>query len=75
VRPRVLVPLLLALAAALGLVVGAVLPGSPSAPTADSSTPAPSDPTGGATESSSAEPIPTDSSASPAVGEVTGEGG
>ena len=75
-RPRVLVPLLLALAAALGLVVGAVLPGSPSAPTADSSTPAPADPTdGGSPESPSAEPLPTDSSASPAIGEVMGEGG
>ena len=34
--PRVLVPLLLALAAALGLVLGAVLPGTSSAPTAGS---------------------------------------
>ena len=75
-RPRVLVPLLLALAAALGLVVGAVLPGSSSAPTADSSTPAPADPTdGGSPESSSGEPLPTDASASPAIGEVMGEGG
>ena len=75
-RPRVLVPLLLALAAALGLVVGAVLPGAPSAPTADSSTPAPADSTdGGSPESPSAEPLPTDSSASPAIGEVMGEGG
>lgn len=75
-RPRVLVPLLLALAAALGLVVGAVLPGSPSTPTADSSTSASADPSDGSTpESSSAEPLPTDSSASAAIGEVMGEGG
>ena len=46
-RPRVLVPLLLALAAAMGLVVGAVLPGTPSTPTADSSASASADPSDG----------------------------
>jgi hypothetical protein len=76
VRPRVLVPLLLALAAALGLVVGAVLPGAPSTPVADSSTPAPSDSADPATsDSSSAQPIPDGSSQSAVVGDVTGEGG
>ena len=75
-RPRVLVPLLLALAAAMGLVVGAVLPGSPSTPTADSSASASADPSeGGNPESPTAEPLPTDSSAAPVIGEVMGEGG
>ena len=71
-RPRVLVPLLLALAAALGLVLGAVLPGSSSAPTASSSSAAPS-----TTESSSASAEGGTDSASPSaeVGQVMGDGG
>ncbi len=80
---RVLVPLLLALAAALGLVLGAVLPGSSSAPVSGTSsapagssessaaaeaTDAPADPAATSSESAS-----TDSGAG--SGEVTGAGG
>jgi hypothetical protein len=73
VRPRVLVPLLLALAAALGLVVGAVLPSGSPPPTADGSSPSPS-----SSEPSSDEPTDDpngEPSSSASVGDVTGEGG
>lgn len=70
-RPRVVVPLLFAIAAALGLIVGAVLPGSSTAPVAsDTSAPPTEDPTD--------LPEPTDEPsdpASPSIGEVTGAGG
>lgn len=72
-RPRVLVPLLLALAAAVGLIVGAVLPGDGTAPTADGTTPSASasgDPSTSGDATASADP-----SASPAMGEVMGDGG
>ena len=78
-RPRVIVPLLFALAAALGLVVGAVLPGSSSTPVAadGEATPAPSEP-GEVTDPSEpgepSDPATTDAPA-PQVGEVTGAGG
>ena len=75
-RPRVLVPLLLALAAALGLVLGAVLPAATSEPTAggSSATAAPSGSDAAAPDASSSE----SGSASPTsaeVGEVMGDGG
>ena len=75
-RPRVLVPLLLALAAALGLVVGAVLPGAPTTPAADSGSASPG-PTEGGTpgDSSSAGPEPDATTPSAQVGDVMGEGG
>lgn len=64
-------PLLFAIAAALGLIVGAVLPGSSTAPVAsDTSAPPTEDPTD--------LPEPTDEPsdpASPSIGEVTGAGG
>jgi hypothetical protein len=75
VRARVVVPLLFALAAALGLVVGAVLPNSSSTSVAvdDAATPGPGpdgavDPTDASAPSDSATPAPS-------VGEVTGAGG
>lgn len=72
-RPRVLVPLLLALAASLGLVLGAVLPGPSTTPSSSDSTPAPD-------ASSSDQPspeTPTESSSpsAPEVGDVMGDGG
>ncbi len=76
-RPRVLVPLLLALAAALGLVLGAVLPGATSAPAASGSSASPSS----SDASDAPAPDSTDAnaesaSASPTeVGEVMGDGG
>ncbi|MEK9735930.1 MAG: hypothetical protein VW239_01240, partial [Candidatus Nanopelagicales bacterium] len=74
-RARVLVPLLLALAAALGLIVGAVLPSaapvadSPTADSTQSGTTAPVDPTDSATEVTPA-PDGVDT-----VSEVMGDGG
>ena len=74
-RPRVLVPLLLALAAALGLVVGAVLPGGTPTPTADGVTSSPSA-TGEPTASEDSSVQPTDGASSPAaIGDVIGDGG
>jgi hypothetical protein len=70
VRPRVVVPLLFAIAAALGLIVGAVLPGS-STPVASDTSPTPSpEPT----DASDPTDEPTDP-ATPTIGEVTGAGG
>ena len=75
VRPRVLVPLLLALAAALGLVVGVVLPGGTPTPTADGVTSSPSA-TGEPTASEDSSVQPTDGASSPAaIGDVIGDGG
>jgi hypothetical protein len=76
VRPRVLVPLLLALAAALGLVVGAVLPGAPQTPTADSSTESPGSPDPAeSSDSASPEPGPDGATEPAEIGDVMGEGG
>ncbi len=74
-NPRVLVPLLLALAAALGLVLGAILPGSGTAPVAggDAST-APAEP--GSDSTGSDEPTTEPASPeAPQVGDVIGAGG
>lgn len=72
-RPRVYVPLLLALAAVLGLVMGAVLPARTSAPTAGSSSSAPASvspqPTAITSDSASA------SASTSATGGVEGDGG
>ena len=80
---RVLVPLLLALAAALGLVLGAVLPGSSSAPVSGTSSgPAGSSESSGPAEATGApadQSATSSESASPdsgaGSGEVTGAGG
>jgi hypothetical protein len=73
-KPRALVPLLFALAAALGLVLGAILPGSGTAPVAGEETStAPVEP---GTDGATAEPNPDESSpVAPEIGEVTGAGG
>ena len=71
-RARVLVPLLLALSAALGLILGAVLPGSSGAPVDAAATATP-EPT--AAPSEPAEPEPTGSEPGPIEGGVTGAGG
>lgn len=78
-RPRVVVPLLFALAAALGLIVGAVLPGASSAPVASDTTSTPADPADPADPAEPADPNepaeePTEPAA-PAVGDVIGAGG
>jgi hypothetical protein len=73
VRPRVLVPLLLALAAALGLVMGAVLPGAPTTPAADSASESPLAPE--PDESSGSAAVSESPSPSAAVGDVMGDGG
>ena len=75
-RARVVVPLLLALAATLGLVLGAVLPGSSSAPTASDASPSASSTDSSPSDAASLDPESASASpATPEVGDVTGEGG
>ena len=73
-RPRVLIPLLFAMAAALGLIVGAILPGSSTAPVASGEqSPGPSpDQTGGEVPG---DPRESPSEQPPQIGEVTGARG
>jgi len=75
VQPRVLVPLLFAIAAALGLVIGAVLPSSSSTVATGDSDPATSaDPAPEPATEPATDPDPGTSPA-PAVGDVIGAGG
>lgn len=74
-RARVVVPLLFALAAALGLVLGAVLPGSGTTPAAGDTSPSASPSSDPTQEQPSDAPTEPSESPSPEVGEVTGEGG
>ena len=76
-RPRVIVPLLFALAAALGLVVGAVLPGSSSTPVAADGESTPAEPSEPGEPSAPSDPSDPETSepAAPQIGEVTGAGG
>jgi len=74
VRPRVLIPLLFAIAAAMGLVLGAVLPSNSATIAADQATPTPDASPAQPTEPGT-DPDESPSPDVPAVGDVTGAGG